>query len=167
MIAKRRSWPVDIIDVGSLTLMIVLAGILFIKSSLASPLSIPEQNARNTPAAQYKPTKVATSTAAVSPELMRPPDLVKHLCSNRGGQEFLTLDGQRHTFYESAESIRRCEGGKIWQVAENGAKVNDAATFYFDESGVLRDVCQALFWRSGCERFNDIACEQTNYCESK
>jgi len=89
---------------------------------------------------------------------------VEGLCSNSGEQEFATSEEQRHTFYESASSIKRCGDGTIWAVSEDGAKVNDAATFYFNENGILLDICQPLFWRSGCEKFGSFSCEEKNYC---
>lgn len=96
---------------------------------------------------------------------LQPPRVVGRLCSNQGEQEFVTQEGQQHTFYKSAASAQRCDAGKIWKVAENGAEVPDATTFYFDGSGMLLDVCQPLFWRSGCQRFEHLSCEEKNYCK--
>lgn len=94
-----------------------------------------------------------------------PPAVVTSLCFNKGEKKFVTEDGQRHTFFESAESVQRCNAGNIWGATEDSTKVNDAAGFLFDVNGVLLDICQPLFWRSGCERFKDISCEKRNYCE--
>lgn len=96
---------------------------------------------------------------------VRLPRVVERLCSNQGEHEFITQDGQQHTFRKSAASIQRCDSEEIWEVAEDGAEVTDAATFYFDENGVLLDICQPLFWRSGCTRFQHVSCQPRDYCE--
>jgi len=109
------------------------------------------------------------SLAAIGTALAidRPPRAVELLCSNKGEQEFVTQGGQKHVFHKKAVYIRRCDGGKIWEVAEDGAKIPDAATFYFDGNGTLLDICQPLFWRAGCIKFEHISCEQGNYCEEE
>ena len=92
------------------------------------------------------------------------PTFIVNICNNIGTQDFTTKEGQQHTFRGSPQAAQICENGKVWAVAENGAKVTESATFYFDEKGILLDICQALFWRSGCEKFNFISCESENYC---
>lgn len=104
-------------------------------------------------------------TNSLAQDSLGPPRVVEYLCSNQGEQEFVTKDGQQHTFHKEAASVRRCDAEKIWEVVEDGAKVPDAATFYFDATGKLLDICQRLFWRSGCKRFEHVLCEHRNYCE--
>jgi hypothetical protein len=96
---------------------------------------------------------------------LQPPRALKNLCSmNHKQTEFVTSENQSYTFHGRAYSIQSCSSGTIWQVDENGGMASDPATFYFDKRGALLDICQALFWRSGCERFGNIFCEQKNYC---
>jgi hypothetical protein len=92
------------------------------------------------------------------------PNVVEQLCSNNGERRFVTKEGQQHTFRKSAYAIRSCNSGNIWEITENGGLTPDPATFYFSDEGALLDICQALFWQSGCKKFESIACEQRNYC---
>lgn len=61
----------------------------------------------------------------------------------------------------------RCDSGKTWVAAEDGAMLPEAASFYFSAAGQLLDICQPLLWRSGCKRFEKLACEGKNYCRER
>lgn len=93
-----------------------------------------------------------------------PPSQVKVLCSQEKDHKFITQDGQVHIFYKAGIGLYRC--GDLWSISEDGRKVNDAATFYFNSEGQLLDVCQPLFAPRGCKKFENIRCDtQKNYCE--
>lgn len=162
-----------------LTVLIFLAGLLVLHAQKKLPGAfVKMQRQENNDLLESKPTNILQNTQSTTTDrsraqqsgfqsegILRPPPIVERLCSNPGEQSFVTQDGQQHTFHKSAVSVQRCEAGHIWKAVEEGAKVPDAATFYFDENGILLDICQPLLWRSGCERFESISCEPRNYCE--
>jgi len=93
------------------------------------------------------------------------PSSVMALCSLQGSLRFVGGAGDSQVFRGPAESVKRCDGGRIWAAKENGAVVPDAATFYFSDRGALLDVCQPLSWPSGCHRFAQLTCDTANVCE--
>ena len=130
----------------------------------ASPTATPVA----TPAAGPTESPDASQEAAAQNEAaLPPPPAVAGLCANAGEQEFVTQEGQAQKFRGRALFIQRCDNGSVWRVSENGAEVPDAATFFFDNNGVLLDICQPMFWPSGCTRFEAVTCEPENYCKKE
>lgn len=94
-----------------------------------------------------------------------PPNSLKSLCNNEVDLQLVSNSGQIHIFRKTAASLFSCSDG-LWNASENARLVPDTASFYFDSEGILLDICNPLYWDSGCTRFNDLTCQETNYCSS-
>ncbi len=138
--------------------------LIFITTDLvygAETKTISESNVNN------EVSKGLSRDHEVRNQIKRPNTLIAGLCSNSGEQKFITQEGHQQIFRRSAAKILRCDDGKIWVAVENGAEVPESSTFYFDENGLLLDICEPLFWKSGCLKYKQINCEKKNYCVEK
>jgi len=91
------------------------------------------------------------------------PPIVNKLCSTEGVSQFITEDEFHADFRSPAASAQRCDDGALWKVREPA--VSESGDFYFDADGNFIDLCQGLFRSSGCKRFENVSCEQTDYCK--
>ena len=145
---------------STLAILMLLCGLLIISLRTIIPKDLwrTQEQASNTvpegsPSTKAQQNKQVTSQTPLPEQksdfqakgTLRPAYEVNRLCSNRGEQKFVTQDGQTHTFRKSAESIQRCDDGKIWKVTEDGAKTPDPATFYFDGTGVMLERLSGAF----------------------
>lgn len=101
-------------------------------------------------------TKEASNTASSAI-----PTIVQTLCQNEKNINFITEDGYHADFRGTALSAQKCENG-LWKVDEG--PIPESGTFYFDAESNYVDICQLLYRKHVCKKYENLSCDTKNYC---
>ena len=87
--------------------------------------------------------------------------------ANQVIEEFCTkTQGEFHTssnFTGIAQSVKKC--GDEYKISEIGY-YSESRELLVDSEGNVLDECQGLFFPEGCERLDQLTCEELNICAS-
>ncbi len=82
------------------------------------------------------------------------PGQITSLCDRLGEVQLRDADGGFHSFRTPAGDMRSYNNDELWIASESGP---DAAIFYFDNSGLVIDICQPLFSPEACGKYEEFS----------